>query len=125
MSVKLSWIGLLVLLLVFTAGCSEPPVEKAEKVFQEAVALMNDGDDQQAITKVTESLAAEETSWAYYLRATLYKKTEQFAKALADCKMGLALEPDHKDLLWLESELEKPAAVRFMGANSDPPSTSK
>ena len=121
-SISKSWWLVLGFLLIVGCGKGE---DDAEALYQKGLQASSENRRKEALQFLTESIGLEETPWAYCERAKVYRKTDQVENAIADCKSGLAIEPEHRDLKWLLGELEKPKAQRFRGRNKNPPSTVK
>ena len=54
-------------------------------------------------------------------RANIYVEQGNEEAAIADCKAGLEVDSNDRDLNWLLAELEKPANKRFKGRFAQPP----
>jgi Tfp pilus assembly protein PilF len=78
-------------------------------------------DQETALKELTNSINAGPDPWAYYQRAKIYTEKGEDEKAKADCQAGLALDPEHVELKWLQGELAKPSQQRFQGRNKEPP----
>ena len=113
---------LLLASVAFGGGCQRSQVKESTRLHAAATQAILDGNDALAIEKLTASLESEPTVGAYLSRAKLYEKTGEDNLAMADCDAGLALNPEHKDLKWLQDELQKPKSQRFKKAA---PSASK
>ncbi len=85
---------------------------------QDAIAA---GDQETALKELTTSIELGPDAWACYQRALIYRDKSDDEKALADCSAGLALDPEHVELKWLQGELKKPKGQRFLGRNREPP----
>ena len=69
-------------------------------------------DQNQALEMLNESIDARPAYNTYFHRAWIYALQGQENKALDDIKAGLALEPESRDLQWLDGEMKKPAKQR-------------
>jgi tetratricopeptide (TPR) repeat protein len=114
------------LLLSFT-GCSSDEVElgDATEHFLAAQEALDKGDQATALNELNLSIELQPDAWAYYQRAQILAEQKQFDAALADCRAGLELDPQHEQLKWLAGELRKPADRRFQGKNANPPGPKK
>lgn len=128
----LRWSVLLVvmaLLPFFGCGSGKPSSSKAYDHFVAASKALETGDKETAFTELSASIKVCPTDWAYFQRARLNLEKGQENEALADCNKGLELNSRSRELLWLSTELKKPAAQRFKGklANSPgaPPTKSR
>jgi hypothetical protein len=115
-------------LLLLLAGCggSQPDGSQfqhddAAKLFLQAMQI-RDTDQARSIELLTESIEARPSHNAYYHRAWINALRGDDQKATADVEAGLKLEPESKDLKWLEAELRKPAQERKL---EKPPTTVK
>jgi Tfp pilus assembly protein PilF len=121
--------NLVVVYLLFAiAGCggSQPDGsqfqhDEAAKLFLQAMQI-RDTDRPRSLALLNESIEARPSHNAYYHRAWLYALQGEDQKAIADVEAGLKLEPESKDLKWLEAELRKPAQERKL---DKPPTTVK
>ncbi len=112
-------------LLLSGCGSTEPELGDATEHFLAAQAALDRGDNATALQELNKSIELGPDPWAYYQRARLLNDQKQTDKALADCKAGLALDPQHRELKWLAGELQKPADQRFAGKNAKPPGAGK
>jgi tetratricopeptide (TPR) repeat protein len=118
----------LLLVAILSVGCSSsdgPNLDDADRHFIAAEKAMAAGDKEQAIKELDASIAVRPTSWAYFKRGQLHAAVGNDQQAQADVQKGLELNPEDKDLKWLEKELKKPATRRFKGAAGQPPGMSK
>ena len=125
--VSRNWGWLLLLTVLWMPGCgaTEPELGDATEHFLAAQAALDRGDNATALEELNKSIELGPDPWAYYQRARLLNDQKQTDKALADCKAGLALDPQHGELKWLAGELQKPADQRFVGKNAKPPNAGK
>jgi tetratricopeptide (TPR) repeat protein len=108
------------------AGCSDKhQPDEADVSYGEARKAYDAGDHASALDLVTKAIQAKPTGWAYALRGRIYAERKEFGKAQEDASKGLALEPANRDLIWLDTELKKPAGQRFQGANKRSPGDTK
>jgi len=85
--------------------------DNAAKLFLDAMKIR--GTDQAgAMELLNQSIDARPSHNAYFHRGWLYALQSQDDEAKADVAAGLALEPEEKDLKWLDAELKKPADQR-------------
>ena len=108
--------------LLGCGGNDGPPVSKANRLFLEAEELLAEGKTDQAMEKLTASIDAEPTKWAYIERAKLRAQAGNEQAAIEDCDAALKIIPEDPDLLWLKGEFEKPKDKRFLGRFKAPPS---
>jgi Tfp pilus assembly protein PilF len=118
-------VGSLMFLLVGCGG-SQPDGrqfqhDQAAKLFLEAMQI-RETDRPRSLELLNESIEARPSHNAYYHRAWIYALQGDDQKAIADVEAGLKLEPESKDLQWLEAELRKPPQERKL---DKPPSTVK
>ena len=85
--------------------------DHAAKLFLEAMKLRPTNQNQ-ALELLNESIDARPAYNTYFHRGWIYALQGHENKALEDIKAGLALEPDSKDLKWLDGEMKKPAQQR-------------
>jgi hypothetical protein len=104
-------------------GSDAVPDELAS--FQEAMKAVEAGDKAKGMELLTECIDAKPTHYAYLERAKLYYDQKKVPEAIKDCQAGLALQPDHAELRWYISELEKPEDKRFKGPAGIPPRSRK
>jgi tetratricopeptide (TPR) repeat protein len=122
--------GVLIAILVCIGlpGCdvSKPnSVPVSATAFLDAQKHFDAGEIDEALELVSASLEQEPSSWGHFLRAQIYLKLGDEAKALADCDAGLQIAPGDAKLAWLKGELAKPAAERFQGAFKNPPAANR
>jgi Tfp pilus assembly protein PilF len=115
-------------MLLLLAGCggsqrdgSQYQHDEAAKLFLQAMQI-RDTDRARSLELLTESIEARPSHNAYYHRAWIYALQGDDQKASADVEAGLKLEPESKDLKWLEAELRKPPQERKL---DKPPTTVK
>ena len=85
--------------------------DTAAKLFLDAMKVR--GTDQaKAVTLLNESIDARPSYNAYFHRAWIFALQGEDDKAGDDLRAGLELEPESRDLKWLEGELKKPADQR-------------
>jgi Tfp pilus assembly protein PilF len=85
--------------------------DEAAKLFLEAMKV-RPTDQAQALELLTESIDARPSYNAYFHRAWIHALQGNDEQAQADLRAGLELEPENRDLKWLEGELKKPAGQR-------------
>jgi hypothetical protein len=110
---------------LLTAGCgpAEQELGDATEHYLAAQDALAAGDSATALKELEASIQAQPDVWAYFQRARLLSEMGQDQRALADCRAGLALDPEHEQLKWLEAELRKPAPQRFRGRERASPVT--
>lgn len=120
-------LGLALIWCIATVGCgsNETPISNSNQLFIEASKLLGEGRKEAALEKLSQSIAAEPSLWAYRERAKLLLEQGKDDEALKDCDAALALVPEDPDMLWLKDEIEKPAAQRFQGKFKLPPSNNR
>ena len=107
-------------------GCRQRnEISEAGVYLNDALAAIDAGENDRAIELLSKSIELEPEPYAYLQRAKLYLKLDDTASANADIAKGLALEPDHPDLLWLQEQANKPNGSRFRGEDAEPPSYGK
>jgi hypothetical protein len=123
--VSWTWLRMSLVGCFVVAGCAPPEQElgDATEHFLAAQDALAAGDSAQALVELTASIETQPDAWAYFQRARLLGKMEEDDRALADCRAGLALDAEHVQLRWLQSELRKPSSRRFQGSNGVPPVT--
>ncbi|MCB0156686.1 MAG: tetratricopeptide repeat protein, partial [Caldilineaceae bacterium] len=76
-------------------GALIPLEPDADRLYQEGLDLMDAGDYQSAVTRLTEALALDPENATYYTeRARAYYFVDDLDRALADYDFALALEPN-------------------------------
>jgi tetratricopeptide (TPR) repeat protein len=85
--------------------------DQAAKLFLEAMKI-RPTDQAQALDLLNQSIETRPSYNAHFHRGWIYALQSKDAEAGADVKAGLELEPESKDLKWLEGELKKPANQR-------------
>jgi Tfp pilus assembly protein PilF len=108
----------LVVVAIAIVGCGAPQPDgsgfqhdQAAKLFLEAMKVR--GTDQaKALALLDESIDTRPSYNAYFHRAWIFALQGDDNKAGEDLKAGLDLEPENRDLKWLEGELKKPAGER-------------
>lgn len=94
-------------------------------VFREAMEAVAAGDKAKGMELLNECIQIKPSHYAYLERARLYMDQKDTPKAIDDCKKGLELDPENKELTWLLGELEKPEPERFKGPAALPPASRK
>lgn len=112
----------LVVVIMLAGGCGGHQLPDAVNYHMEAIVAAEEEDYETAIELITRAIQQNESPDALFDRARFYLAVGRDQEALADCRSGLKLEPDHPDLVWLRSEIEKPVDRRFQGPNVHPPS---
>jgi Tfp pilus assembly protein PilF len=115
-------------LLVSLTACGKRPdteVSESGRYLIEARQAIGDGNTAKALATLTESIKSEPNTWAYLERAKLYAKQGSDQAAADDCKEVLKLDPENRDVAWLQGELRKAKEKRFQGRFAFPPSASK
>jgi len=126
---KVLRLALLTLMLggvLFQSGCSDanaPPDELA--AFTAAMETVNSGDKVEGMKMLTECIENKPTHYAYLERARLYVAENKIPEAKADVNAGLAIDPQHRELLYFAAELEKPEGQRFKVPMSELPQSVK
>jgi len=116
-----TWNWLIVLAALVGCEAEKQELGSATDHFLAAQDALAKGDNEAALKELDASILAGPDSWAYYQRARLLTDKGEVEKALADCAAGLAIDPAHVELKWLQGELNKPADRRFQGRNKEPP----
>lgn len=108
-------------------GCSKPKLQLNEGAqhFVAARAALASGDKVLALSELDAAIAAVPDVWMYFERGKLHADEGRDEQAKADCTDGLALDPEHPDLLWLQGEMKKLKSRRFKGQQAEPPMGSK
>jgi tetratricopeptide (TPR) repeat protein len=114
-------------LLVSAVGCGsgEFKLDPEANYFVQAQAALEQGTIDEALDLLSKSIEVKPQAYAHYQRARIYVDREEDSLAIDDCKRGLELEPENRDLQWLLGELQKPKNSRFKGKFKDPPGASK
>ncbi len=108
-------------------ACAEPPEKQANARYEEAKALMNEGEFASAVEKLTEALALFQHPLIMKKRAEAWEKLVDFERALADYReyLGLLSASNKQDrrlasdrIAQLEALLQRPVAVNVV---STPP----
>jgi len=103
--------------------------EPEEDIFYKAQTALSEGNMDQAVEYLQQSIETKPTIYAHYLRAKLLESLGRVDEAIKDCEAGLQLPTetpdDLRDLEWLLEECKKPQGQRFKGANAAPPSQRK
>jgi hypothetical protein len=108
--------------LALLAGCGgDTSANKGYDHFIAAVQALKAGDKDVAMTELTATIDSSPSSWAYFERARIHLEKDLEQDALNDTQKGLELDPKDRNLLWLSTELKKPAAQRFKGRFANPP----
>ena len=117
------WLSLAVALMI---GCGRKPIlDEAAADLVGARQAVEEGDLSQAMELLDASIASRPNVWAYYERARLLAEAGDDDRAGDDIDAGLALDPEHAELLWLQKQLKKPKTARFKGRDGEPPAASK
>jgi hypothetical protein len=85
--------------------------DEPAKLFLEAMKIRT-SDQAGAIDLLTQSIEERPSYNVYFHRGWLFALQGKDAEAKADVKSGLELEPESRDLKWLDGELRKPAKQR-------------
>jgi Tfp pilus assembly protein PilF len=85
--------------------------DEAARLFLEAMKV-RPTDQARALQLLTESIEVRPSYNAYFHRAWIHALQGRDEQAQADLQAGLELEPENRDLKWLEGELKKPAGQR-------------
>jgi hypothetical protein len=85
--------------------------DQAAMLFLEAMKT-RPTDQAKALELLTQSIDARPSYNAYYQRALIHGLNNRDVEAQADIAAGLELEPENRELKWLEGELQKPANQR-------------
>ena len=109
------------------AGCGsdEPVLTDSTHKYIEAKALLDKGQQDEALVALNASIEAEPNFWALRDRAKIYADRGEDEAAKKDCEAALAIVPDDADVLWIKKELTKPVGQRFQGAAKSPPSSNR
>lgn len=107
------------------SGCGGTGEPEELIVYKEAVAAIVAGDNAKGMELLNKCLEIKPSHYAYMERAKLYMSMKETQKAIDDCKKGLELDPQNKDLAWLLGELQKPEPKRFQGPAALPPASRK
>ena len=107
------------LLSLIAAGCGGGSAkdgsafqhDKAAKLFLDAMKVRATDQDQ-ALELLNQSIDARPAYNTHFHRAWIYALRGEDAKAIEDINAGLSLEPESKDLKWLDGEMKKPAKQR-------------
>jgi tetratricopeptide (TPR) repeat protein len=117
---------ILCVLCIALLGCADQyQPDEADVSFGDAQKAFAAGNHDEALDLLNKSIEKKPAAWAYTLRAKVYVAKKDYAKAQDDTTKGLALDPNNRDLKWLDAELKKPEAQRFQGANKVAPSDVK
>jgi hypothetical protein len=116
----------LVLVPVIFVGCggsqqdgSQFQHDQAATLFLEAIQARQT-DQAKAVELLTQSIESRPSHNAYYQRAWIHGLQGRDNEARADVAKGLELEPENKQLKWLEGELKKPANRRKLDGPPTP-----
>jgi hypothetical protein len=85
--------------------------DKPARFFLDAMKIRST-DPTGAIGLLNRSIDERPSHSAYFHRGWLYALQQKDDEAKSDVKSGLALEPESRDLKWLEKELGKPSKQR-------------
>jgi hypothetical protein len=108
----------LVLISIAWVGCGASQRDGAQFQHDEAARLFLEAmkvrgtDHAKAVELLTESIDERPSYNAYFHRAWLHALEGRDDPARTDLEAGLELEPESRDLKWLEGELKKPATQR-------------
>jgi hypothetical protein len=105
-------------------GSSEPNIPESAQLLLEAQKSIAAGDNAAALTALQASIDSEPTTWAYLERIKLNGKQGNDVAVEEDVQAILKLDPEHKDVAWIRTEMKKPATARF-DASATPPSARK
>lgn len=112
--------------VIVLGGCGPATSSrKAYDHFVAAVQAIEAGDKETALSELSASIEKSPSAWAYFQRARIYIDQGKETEATADIQKGLEVDPQHRDLKWLEAELKKPPAQRFKGRFAKPPGESR
>ncbi|MCA9215397.1 MAG: hypothetical protein KDB27_20170 [Planctomycetales bacterium] len=116
------WIAAMFVGCSLMIGCvAQPPeLDDAGTHFLNAKDAIEAGDDATALDELNKSIAVREDVWSYLERAQLYAKTGDDEKATADIEKGLSLDPNNRQLEWLQKEMTRSKEDRFQ--QNPPPS---
>lgn len=117
-----------VLVALGAIGCQDSvatAVKKSDQLLIEAQKAVTAGDKAKALELYDQAIAERPSGYAYLARAQLKLDLDDAAGAQSDVEEGLKLDPEHRDLQWLQGELKKPTKQRFKGPTSAPPSRRK
>lgn len=118
-----AWIGLTVPNFVgCRGGDNAPELDDAAHLFLESQRAFKAGDRAKGLELLNQSIAAKPYAWSLLERGKLHAEDGNDSAAQADVKAGLELDPDLKDLQWLQQELQKSPDKRF---KTKPPSALK
>jgi tetratricopeptide (TPR) repeat protein len=95
--------------------------DEAARLFLEAMKV-RPTDQAKALELLTQSIEARPSYNAYYQRAWIYGLHNRDDEAKADISSGLELEPENRELKWLQGELKKPTSQRRLDS---PPTQAK
>jgi tetratricopeptide (TPR) repeat protein len=93
--------------------------DQAAALFLEAMKV-RPTDQARALELLTQSIEARPSHNAYFHRAWIHAQQGREAEAGADVAAGLELEPENRELKWLEAELNKPATQRKLDGPPPP-----
>jgi Flp pilus assembly protein TadD len=100
---RLSWLGVLLVLLVTGQGCGDSKSEReqlardqSEKAYERGLEAGRKHDDDAAIAAFSEAIRLQpDNSLAYYNRANTYSDKADYDKAIADYNEAIRFEPDY------------------------------
>jgi tetratricopeptide (TPR) repeat protein len=106
-------------------GSDKPQISTAKQLFVDAQKQIAQGNKEEALKLLGQSLDAEPSEWSYMARAKLLMELDRDEDALKDCAAAIALSPDDPDpdAIWLQGELKKPKGERFQGRFKQAPSS--
>ncbi len=113
------------LVLLGCGGQDNSKTKEARSYFVEARRAIGSGDTAKALEALSASIESEPTTWAYLQRAKINAEGGNDQAVSEDCKAVLELDPQNRDVPWMEGELKKPKDKRFQGRFKEPPSSSK
>jgi hypothetical protein len=114
--------GLLGLVSTLFIGCGSSQPDGSQFQHDQAATLFLEAmqarptDQAKALALLTQSIEARPSYNAYYQRGWIHALEGRDAEAESDVAAGLKLEPENRELKWLEGELKKPAAQRDLDA---------
>ena len=94
-------------------GCSDNALDHSVELRVAADEALANGNTELAIEKFSDALEASPDVSTYYQRGRLYAELGRDAEAESDCALGLELDPNNEELLWLRKQLKLPPQQRF------------
>ena len=116
---------LIAVCLVAGCGSDAPPASDGAQKYIEAKALLEKGQQDEALAALDASIEAEPNFWALRDRAQLLAELGKDEAAQKDCEAALAIVPEDPDVLWIKKELAKSVDQRFQGAAKNRPSSNR